>query len=138
MKSSVKPIPSLLAVSLICLLGILVYSNTLHSSWHFDDYHFIYDNPSIEDITDWKAIHYAYDNPARSVPSFTFALNYHFGRYDVFGYHIVNIAIHLITSTLVYFFTILILCTPRQRGKTLSNIGYGLRLDWMSHENQGR
>jgi len=139
-KNLIKPIPKFVAVFIICLLGLLIYSNTFNSSWHFDDYEFIFDNPSLEDITDFKAIYNAYGNPARSVAFLTFALNYHFGRYDVFGYHIVNIAIHLITSVLVYFFTILILSSPRMLKEKLTKhkswLGFFAALIFVAHPMQ--
>jgi tetratricopeptide (TPR) repeat protein len=43
---------------------------------------------------------------------FSFALNYHFGGLDVTGYHIVNLAIHIINAMLVYFLVILTFKTP--------------------------
>ncbi len=35
---------------LIALTGLIVYSNTLHSSFQFDDYSVIVDNPAIKDL----------------------------------------------------------------------------------------
>jgi len=35
-------------------------------------------------------------------PILSFGLNYYFGGYDVFGYHLVNIVIHMITGLLLY------------------------------------
>jgi len=43
-------------------------------------------------------------NSHRPVANFSFALNYYFGKYDVTGYHIVNIIIHWITGILLFIF----------------------------------
>jgi tetratricopeptide (TPR) repeat protein len=42
----------------------------------------------------------------------TFALNFHFNQFDVFGYHLVNNLIHLLSGICVYWFVILIFSTP--------------------------
>ena len=46
----------LLSVILISCLGIIVYSNTFHSSFHFDDPFFIVDNYAIKDIQNLQNI----------------------------------------------------------------------------------
>jgi len=39
----------------------------------------------------------------RDIVNLTFALNYRFGKLNVFGYHLVNVLIHVINGFLVYF-----------------------------------
>jgi len=102
-----------LAILLIWVLGILIYSNTFHSSWHFDDLGYIVNNETIRNITDWEALLNGYASPERIVGLYSFALNYHFGQSEIFGYHLVNIAIHLIGASLVYWFLWLLLRTPK-------------------------
>ena len=94
------------------------YSTNYDASWHFDDYPNIVDNPQIH-IKDLKvksfkgALFAGYDNGQylgrqlyRPVPMLTFALNWYMGKDNVLGYHIVNNAIHLVT-TLFLFLTVL-------------------------------
>jgi tetratricopeptide (TPR) repeat protein len=50
---------------------------------------------------------------------FSFALNYRLHGSDVVGYHIVNLAIHLINALLVYGLVLLLFRTPRLRGSFL-------------------
>jgi len=81
--------------------------------------YYIFYKPEIRDITNLKAIWNAYGMPARFVVFYTFALNYHFHQYDVFGYHLVNTIIHLATSLLVGWFLTLTLSTPQMKASTL-------------------
>jgi Flp pilus assembly protein TadD len=91
-----------LQLLLILLLGSLAYANTFSVPFIFDDISSIVDNPAIQDLGRFLSGEgYAY-NPRRFVGYLTFALNYRFGGLDVFGYHLVNLAIHLASGLLVY------------------------------------
>jgi len=83
---------------LILVAGIAVYSNTFSVPFHFDDFRNIRDNPAIR--TWWPP----WDVLAgpRPVPQYTFALNYAVHGYDVWGYHLVNLAIHVSAGLLLY------------------------------------
>lgn len=91
----------------IIILGTIIYSNTFDASWHFDDHSAIVENYGIRDLKGTVQ-----SGGSRWVGFITFALNYHFGKLDVFGYHLVNIGIHLISAILVYFLVFLTLKTP--------------------------
>ncbi len=101
---------------LILLLGVLCYSNTLHGPFVFDDAH---------NIVKLEGIHlnsFSYTNLAklgqtawekgRPVALISFALNYYFGGLNTFGYHLVNLSIHLLNTILVYLFIQLTLNLP--------------------------
>lgn len=95
------------ATIIIILLGGILYANTLNSPFVFDDAHNITDNPyiRISDVS-WKSLYTAgLQSPSyrRPVANISFSLNYLFGKYDVRGYHIVNVAIHILNGILVYF-----------------------------------
>ncbi|MBI5874383.1 MAG: hypothetical protein HZB81_00780 [Deltaproteobacteria bacterium] len=80
------------------LLGFLIYSNVLYGPFIFDDGLFIRDNYQIRNLsifTDFSGTRY--------IGFLTFALNYYFGGLNTFGYHLVNIIIHIINAILVYF-----------------------------------
>ena len=97
----------LFSIFAICLSCVLIYSNTLKSPFVFDDVPNITRNPHTR-ITKLD-IHQLYDAGFKSplsnrpVANISFALNYYSGKLNVKGYHIVNIAIHLINGILVYF-----------------------------------
>lgn len=88
-------------IGILILLTSLAYAHTLKNSFHYDDHHLILTNKAIEDITDpLRAIAY---NNVRPILMLSFAFNYHFGERNVFGYHLVNILLHLGVALLVYF-----------------------------------
>ena len=108
----------LLGIALIIILGIIIYSNSFNCSFHFDDTGSIVDNAAIKNLSDIKAI-WNYSNN-RFVAYFTFALNYHFGELNVWGYHLMNLMIHLATSIIVWWLTLLIFSTPVMKDKEIS------------------
>ena len=81
---------------------LLVYSNTFTASFHFDDGHTILDNHKIRGLKHFNAL----INSPRPVSYITFAINYMFGGYNVLGYHIINIAIHIGVSVMAFFLLI--------------------------------
>ena len=104
------------------LLVILIYSNTLNGPFIFDDIRNIQKNPHIRMNTLSK------ENIARAgleglssnrpVAKFSFALNYYFHQYDIEGYHLVNIIIHIVTCLLLFLFTKTTLALPSLQSGT--------------------
>ena len=95
----------MVAAIAIFLLGSLVYSNTFGVPFAFDDHRNLVDNPAIR----WTALDWSWaERAVRNSPSrrplanLSFGLNYYFDRYEVGGYHAVNLAIHLVVSWLVF------------------------------------
>jgi hypothetical protein len=88
-------------------LAVLAYSNTFHATFQFDDLPHIEESARIR-ITElsWQEVTDVVKrgSATRSVPMMSFALNYYFGRYDVTGYHLVNVLIHGINAILLYLF----------------------------------
>ena len=98
---------------LILLLGVLAYSNSFGVPFVLDDFESITRNESIRDLGNFLPGGSGYDfHPRRWVGYFSFALNHHFGGLNVFGYHLVNLFIHLATALLVYALTRLSFRTP--------------------------
>ncbi|QEM66784.1 tetratricopeptide repeat protein [Geobacter sp. FeAm09] len=105
-----KPYIPLLA---ILVVGLLCYANTFHVPFHLDDEENIVENPVIRSLGNFLANGSGYENfPNRFIAIFTFALNYYFGGLNVAGYHVVNLAIHVINALLVYGLVTLTLRTP--------------------------
>lgn len=102
---------------LIVLLGILAYSNSFHVPFVFDDHFSIIDNGVVHDIRNFFFNSSGYEyNPRRFIGYLTFALNYHWGGLDVTGYHVVNLAVHIINALLVYELVTLSFRTPLMKG----------------------
>ena len=96
-----------LAAALVCLTAAVIYSNTFQAPFVFDDQHTIQENAKIRDLRNF----YTPDvlRSPRPLVEFTFALNYHFGKLRVFGYHLVNLLIHVANGILVFFLSLLLL-----------------------------
>lgn len=106
-------IPSWVSWLTICAIGIAAYSNTFFSSFHFDDETSIVNNPAIRDLSNLRGIFYY--SATRFVTYLSFALNYRVGGLDVFGYHLVNLAIHLAAALMVWLLARQVLRSPAFR-----------------------
>jgi hypothetical protein len=90
---------------LLLMLGLLVaaiYANTLGVPYYFDDSYNIRDNRHVrlKQLTLEGLLKAGFESPIASRPlaNISFGLNYYLGGDAVFGYHLVNIAIHMITG----------------------------------------
>lgn len=81
--------------------GCLIYSNTLRSSFQFDDIPAIAENYQIYNVWNPSEIWRFYKQ--RFIGFYTFAANYHFHGLNVFGYHVVNTIIHIGTALWVWY-----------------------------------
>ena len=100
------------------LLGFTVYSNTFHSSFHFDDTPSIINNSAIKNIRDLQHIWNFW--PTRFITYLSIALNYHFHQLDVFGYHVFNLMVHLSSAVMVGWLALLTFSTPAMKGQKVS------------------
>jgi len=89
----------LLAVLLISIIATAIYSNSLDCSFHFDDQHAIVENYAIHRF-DLKQI---FSSSNRPILDLTLAINYHFGKLNVFGYHLVSLLLHISNGIMLYF-----------------------------------
>ena len=106
-----KPLRSIYtAVGLFIIMaaGILTYSNTFDSPLVFDDEFFIINDTAVHmtDLSGDAIKTAAVDGRPRHrlMPNISFALNYYFGRLSPFGYHLVNLIIHLLSGIFLFFF----------------------------------
>jgi tetratricopeptide (TPR) repeat protein len=93
-----------LPAGILVLVGCLTYSNTFRNPFIFDDEQTITENQQIRSLGDLGAVL----NPERELPTagrpfvnLTFAINYAFGGLDEAGYHVWNLATHLICAILL-------------------------------------
>lgn len=121
----------------IAAAGVAAYSNTFTGEFQFDDYSNIVDNHLLRSPE-------AFLHPVRTAlqlgpiegPGFlgrlvgyaTFALNLQAHGYDVRGFHLVNLAIHLIAALLVYELVRLLLRSPRLEASASGVLGRTLPL----------
>jgi tetratricopeptide (TPR) repeat protein len=110
---------------LILFICTAIYSNTLDSSWHLDDFPNIVRNPLIN-ISDLsiasllRASNLFQDQNSfysgtsfRPVAYLSFALNWYAGNDQISGYHVVNIFIHILCAGCLYFVLLSLLKSPR-------------------------
>jgi len=123
-------------------LAFLIYSNTFGTPFVFDDRLHIPDNRHIrltelnfKDIT--AAAVKSYDKH-RPVANVSFALNYYFHQYNVAGYHLTNIFIHILTAIFVWLLVKNTLLAPSLRGKyrRAGPIAFFTALLWLAHPLQ--
>ena len=91
------------ATLFLCCMGLLVFYGTLHSPFHYDDTHAIVENPHIKDLSKFQEKVGIQNIFNRSTLLFSFAVNQHLGEMKVFGYHLVNILIHILCAILWFF-----------------------------------
>jgi len=101
------------AILLIVFAAILVYSNTLKSPFVLDDPFVIVNSPYVHALSNFR-----HPGGPRYVGYLTFALNYSLGGLNLPGYHLVNIAIHILNGILVYTLVQYIFMTPLVRNFT--------------------
>ena len=98
----------LFAVFIVVTTVSFAYSNSLQVPFHLDDIHNIIDNPKIKisELTPTNLFRAARESPSKSrlLSNISFALNYYYGGREVFGYHLVNVFIHIATALLLYIF----------------------------------
>jgi protein O-mannosyl-transferase len=110
---NIKPFPPVFrqhvfAFSSLFFLLLIIYGNSYHASWQLDDFDNILNNLHIHlKSLSWPDIGdtvFSTPNLMLTRPSakLSFALNYYFGGANVFGYHVVNVSIHLIASFFLY------------------------------------
>jgi tetratricopeptide (TPR) repeat protein len=107
-----------LGLAAIFVLGFLIYSNTFNASFHFDDVDHLEENPAIRSLSNIRAI-WEYSH-TRFLAYYSFAWNYHFSQLNVWGYHLVNLMIHIATAGLVYWLTCLIFTSPVLKDKPIA------------------
>jgi tetratricopeptide (TPR) repeat protein len=121
-------------VALIAVLGVLAYSNTLQVPFQWDEDIFIKGSPVVKDLGYFvdperaKGLELHGALRSRYIGYLTFALNYSIGGLDVTGYHLFNIAVHILNALLVYALVLCTFQTPFLRGGVLYARAYPIAL----------
>ncbi len=107
----------------LSLIGLLIYLNSFDVPFHYDDFHYLQENLQIKSFkTLWDRLSEDYSSVFTGRPFllFTFFLNYKLGGLDTFGYHLLNLLIHIINAFLLYLLFF-------RYGETDKGKGYSLR-----------
>ena len=93
------------SVTILTCMGLLAFWATFYSPFIYDDAHAIVENPYIQQLSDYQKSVGIENIFNRSVLLLTFAVNREIGGLDVFGYHLINVLVHILTG-LVWFFLV--------------------------------
>ena len=98
----------------IVIAGLAAYRNSFSGPFIFDDYQVIRDNTLIRHL--WPIWSFAWSS-FRPVLNLTLAVNYAVGGLHVWGYHAVNLAIHLLAALVLFGVVRRTLLTDRLRAR---------------------
>lgn len=109
-----------LGLLLLVLAGAAVYANSFAGALVFDDEESILHNPSLRSLWPiWRALWAPSQSPlaGRPMANLSMAVNYALGGAAPWGYHAVNLALHLASSLLFCGIVRWTLLTPRLVGR---------------------
>jgi tetratricopeptide (TPR) repeat protein len=122
-----------IAAALLFFLIFAVYCNTFDADWQFDDKPNILNNNYLH-ITNLKPeslVQTFFTNPSkpaqigeklyRPISFLTFSINWYLGKDKVFGYRIVNLLIHFLTTIFLFIAILNLLGTPNLKEKFDAN-----------------
>ncbi len=94
---------NIIVLSLFTAIGFLIYSNIFQNAFVFDDINNIRENMHVSmKVLSLESLKNAVSS-GRPVAILTFALNHYFHGYNVWGYHFVNIAIHILNGVALFY-----------------------------------
>ena len=131
-----------LRAALLVLVGALAYWNSVSGPFLFDDQRSIAQNVQIRRL--WPlsdALSPPHDTPVagRPVVNLSFAINYAIGGLSVRGYHVSNVAIHLLCALILFGIIRRTLSGRKLRdwfGSEAMNLAWVCALIWMLHPLQ--
>lgn len=109
--------PKIVVAAVFIAAGFLVYANSLHNGFVYDDTSHIVKNTAITSVSNIPAI-FTHDLTYfggsregrfyRPLETLSFMANYRAGGLDPFGYHAVNTALHILVAILFFYLLCLI------------------------------
>ena len=131
----------ILIIVFFATLTFALYAKTFHSPFILDDVRKIQENPLIrvKDFSIPQIINAGFDSSkTRPLPFISFAFNYSLHQYDVFGYHVFNISIHILTALFLYLFLKATFRIPtiQARYEHTDLISFFAALIWLVHPIQ--
>ena len=118
------------------IVGFVIYSNTLEAPFYFDDISAIKDNANIRATRLTEIGNAGFKSSStRPIAFISFALNYYLHQYNLKGYHLVNIIIHILTGIFLYLFIkeTLNLSLLGSKDHFLDSIAFLSAIIWLVH-----
>lgn len=135
----------LLCLDMLLVIGLVfivfaIYSNSLQAPFYLDDSLFVnnpsiqIDNISLKNLYNLKLENYE----TRPLSVISLAINYYFNKNNVFGYHIFNISVHILTGIFLFLFFKVTLDFLPEKKLTQSTrfIPFFAALIWLVHPIQ--
>jgi len=137
--------PVAIAAVALVVIGVATYSSSFDGILVFDDEPSIADNPNIRSF--WPLTRAMAAPPdttlsGRPIASLTFAINYALAQRDprdLWGYHAVNLAIHILAALVLFGIVRRTLASPRMRervGAAATPLAFVTALIWLVHPVQ--
>ena len=116
---------SVLTCSAAVLLAGLVYLNTLHNPFVYDDARSILNNRSLTTRASVTAV--VRENVSRPLVSLSYFIDHAIWGPAPFGYHVTNVLLHMLNVALLFLFTrgVVIVNEPYRVSRTVSNLPAG-------------
>jgi tetratricopeptide (TPR) repeat protein len=141
--ASVKPSRKVwAAVGLLVVVVGAAYANSLHGPFIFDDGPSIVVNSSIRHLWSPQVLAAPPDavtTTGRPVVNLSLAINYAIGGLEVEGYHVVNLAIHILATLALFGLvrrTLLLPTLSARFGATSTGLALAVALLWATHPLQ--
>jgi tetratricopeptide (TPR) repeat protein len=132
-----------IAAALIVVAGLVAYANSFSGPFLYDDIGSIVDNPSIRRLL---AIGQVFSPPCRGetvsgrpLLNLSFAIDYAIGGANTRGYHVANLAIHILNGLLLLGILRRTFCMPVLRpgfGKAALELALAISVLWVLHPLQ--
>jgi len=116
---------------------LTAFLNSLDGEFLMDDYCEILDNPLMASPwPPWRVMLVGHELPSRPLPYLTFAIDHALWGKRAFGYHLTNLAIHVMAALALFFLTRTTLVSPRLRdafGRHADVLAASIATLWATH-----
>ncbi len=100
---------TLFSILLIIILSFAIYSNSFYADFQFDDGVHIAKQANLNDIERFSNISSWTNINERPLSFFSLSLNHYFGGTNVFGYHLFNLIVHILSGIMVFLLSHLLI-----------------------------
>src|SRR5262245_19578750 len=129
---------NLVRAALLVLAGLLTYAASVSGPFIFDDAGAIVENTQIRELRPAVALAPRRESPTagRPIVNLSFAINYAIGGLSVTGYHVTNIALHLLCGLVLFGLvrhTLALSATARSLRHRADDLAFAVALLWVVH-----